>query len=129
MEGLIVLDSSVLIELFRKKDKSKTFFYTLASQFNGIAIPVVVHYEIWVGSSDKQDIFWKNLFNDFLILPYITAINYTAILFQKELKAKRKSIAFSDLLIAASAMYYSYPLATLNKKHFENISNLQLTTP
>lgn len=129
MEGIIVLDSSVLIELFRKKDKSKTFFYSLASQFKGYAIPVPVHYEILVGSSGKQDIFWKNLFNDFLILPYTAAINYTAIAIQKELKAKRKSIEFSDLLIAASAVHYSYPLASLNKKHFENISLLQLTTP
>lgn len=129
MEGLIVLDSSVLIELFRKKDKSKTFFYSLASQFSGYAIPVAVHYEILVGSSPKQDFFWKNLFNDFLILPYTAAINYTAFAIQKDLKSKRKSIAFSDLLIASTAVHYSYPLESLNKKHFEDILLLTLLTP
>ena len=129
MEGLIVLDSSVLIELFRKKDKSKTFFYSLAKDFSGYAIPVTVHYEILVGSSEKQVTFWNNLFSDFLILPYTTAIYYTALAVKKELKTKRKSIEFTNLLIASTALHFSYPLASLNKKHFENITLLKLLTP
>lgn len=129
MEGLIVLDSSVLSELFRKKDKSKTFFYSLAKEFTGYAVPVTSHYEILVGSTDKQMQFWNNLFNDFLILPYTKAINYTAFEIRKELKSKRKSISFSDLLIAATALHFSYPLASLNKKHFQDIRLLKLITP
>ena len=129
MEGLIVLNSSVHIELFRKKDKSKSFFYSLASQFNGYAISVIVHYKIMVGSTPGQKIFWKYLFDDFLILPYTPAVNYTAFALQKELKTKRKSFGFKDLLIASTAVHFNYPLGSFNKNHFQDTSLLHLLTP
>ena len=45
------------------------------------------------------------------------------------LKTRRKSIDFKDLIIAASALNNKIPLATINEKHFYNISSLQLITP
>lgn len=129
MEGIILLDSSVLIDYFRKKIKEKTFFYQLAFQYYGFAIPVMVHYEILSGSNTQQESFWKNLFNDFMVLPYTTKDNYTAIRIKDLLKKKRKSIDFKDLLIAATAVVHKLPLATLNKEHFISIPELTLITP
>jgi predicted nucleic acid-binding protein len=41
----------------------------------------------------------------------------------------RKSIEFQDLIIAATAISFNNPLATINKKHFDNIEGLDLITP
>lgn len=38
----------------------------------------------------------------------------------------RKQIEISDLMIAATAIYYQLPLATFNTKHFINVPNLIL---
>ena len=129
MEGVILLDSSVLIEYFRKKDKFQTFFFKLSKQYNGFAIPVTVHFEILAGSNRVQDKFWENLFNDFLIIPYIAPINYLAREIRWSLMKKRKSIEFKDLLIAATALNFNLALATLNKKHYSDIEDIILITP
>jgi len=129
MEGLILLDSSVLIEYFRKKDKSQTFFFKLSKQYEGFAIPVTVHFEIMAGSNRIQDKFWENLFNDFLIIPYTVPVNYQAREIRWSLMKKRKSIVFKDLLIAATALNFNLVLATLNKKHYSDIENIILITP
>ena len=42
------------------------------------------------------------------------------------LKRKRKQIAIADLFIASTAIAYDLPIATLNKKHFERIDELQI---
>ncbi len=47
---MILLDSSVLIELFRKKEKEKTLFYTLSRQDNDLCISSITHYEVGVGN-------------------------------------------------------------------------------
>lgn len=44
----------------------------------------------------------------------------------KALKPKNALIELADLLIGATAISNSVPLATLNKKHFERIPNLVL---
>ena len=129
MEGLILLDSSVLIDYFRKINKSKTFFFKLASVYNGFAVPVVIHYEIIKGSNQRQATFWNNIFADIFIFPYTVSTNTHALSIGDELRKKRKSIDFKDLVIASIAVQHQLPLATLNRKHFDNISGLELITP
>jgi tRNA(fMet)-specific endonuclease VapC len=43
---MILLDSSILIELFRKKDKVKTFFYSLAKTYKKLCILTITNYEL-----------------------------------------------------------------------------------
>lgn len=47
---MILLDSSILIELFRKKDKKKTTFYRLSEEYNELFISSITYYEIGVGN-------------------------------------------------------------------------------
>ena len=129
MEGLICIDSSVLIEYFRKKNKAQTLFPKLSLKYTGFVVPFVVHFEIYSGSTWQQTQYWDNLFSDFLVLPFTDAISYKAILVLNELKAVRISIEFKDLIIVASALNHNFPLATNNEKHFNKIKGLQLITP
>lgn len=43
-----------------------------------------------------------------------------------DLRAKNKLIEFRDILIAATALQHTMPLATLNRKHFERVEGLKL---
>ena len=65
---MILLDSSVLIELFRTADKEKTLFYQLTSIENDFAISIITHYEIFAGSNEKQDNFWTEFLDTIEIL-------------------------------------------------------------
>jgi len=67
---MILLDSSVLIELFRTKNKENTLFYKLASIENDFAISIITHYEIFSGSNDKQNSFWKEFLDSITILDF-----------------------------------------------------------
>ena len=129
MESLICLDTSVLIDFYRKTKKEKSFFYLLTTKYSGFVIPVTVHFELLVGNNEKQISFWQNLLEDFLVIPYHPNVNFTAIKIVKQLKTNKKSIEFKDLQIAATALHYNYTLATLNQKHFEDIISLKLITP
>lgn len=57
---MILLDSSVLIDLFRKKDKTKSYFFNLLSDENDFAISSITHYEIGVGNKVSSSDFWNN---------------------------------------------------------------------
>jgi tRNA(fMet)-specific endonuclease VapC len=125
MENIAMIDTSVLIEYYRKKIKNSSFFYQLTRKYTGFGISVVSHYEILIGG---KNIFFDNLFSDFLIFPYSVKINDNAVAIKLELKSKRKNIEFEDLIIAATAQFHRLPLATLNRKDFDAISNLDLET-
>ena len=129
MENLICLDSSSLIDYYRKKNKEGTFFYKLSASYQGFVLPVTAHFEILSGSNPNQHSFWQNMFADLLVIPYQPYINQTAISIVSKLKTKRKTIDFKDLLIAATALHYNYSLATINEKHFTVIEGLHLITP
>jgi predicted nucleic acid-binding protein len=129
MENIICLDASTLIDHYRKKIKDKTFFFHLTNTYTGFVLPVTAHYEILLGSNQNQRVFWDNLFADILLIPYQPYLNETAINITLQLKGKRKTIEFKDLLIAATSLHHHYSLATLNEKHFDDIEGLDLITP
>ena len=129
-QRLACLDASVLIEYFRKTKKEKSFFAKLIDKgYEGFIVPITAHFEVYSGATKEQLPFWDNLFSDFIIIPYTEAYNKTALEIFSDLKRKRKSITISDLQIAATAKTLKYPLATINKKHFDVIDNLLLITP
>jgi tRNA(fMet)-specific endonuclease VapC len=47
----------------------------------------------------------------------------------RDLKAKNQLISLPDLLIAATALVYELPLATLNLNHFQRIKQLNCMSP
>jgi len=123
------LDTSVLIDYFRKKNKENSFFYELTKSNTFFAVSVVTEFEIYIGSNEHQEKFWSDFFEMTTVLPYNSDVNKFSIKISKELKIKNKQIDIPDLFIAATALANNMKLATLNKKHFENIEKLQLLTP
>ena len=67
---MILLDTSVLIDMFRMKDKTATFFYRLSKDNNDFSISILTHYEIFRGSNSVQDIFWTNFLKNIKLIPF-----------------------------------------------------------
>ncbi len=125
---VIVLDTSVLIDYFRKTNKEKTFFVELSNTEVLFAASVITQFEVYVGSRKEHYPFWDKLFDSFMMLPLDHDCIRTALAIDEELKKKNKQLDFADLLIAATAKAHGLPIATLNAKHFDRVEGLTLMT-
>ena len=130
MEGeLICLDSSVLIEYFRKMKKEKSFLFHLTQQNYTFAVSVITKFEVYSGSKDNQIAFWEAVFSQLQIIPLEESTIEEAVEVYKDLKKRNKLIEIADLLIGATAKANQLKLATLNTKHFQRIQGLSLLIP
>jgi predicted nucleic acid-binding protein len=122
----ILLDTGILIEYFRKKDKSKSILYKLSLDSYLFKVSSITKYEILLGATKDQMSFWEEFFSKVQILSFNGVAATTASELYKDLKSKNKLIDIADLLIASIAITESIPLVTLNLKHFSRISELQI---
>jgi predicted nucleic acid-binding protein len=122
---MILLDSSVLIELFRKKDKSMTLFYKLSQSEADLCISSISYYEIGIGNRKSHFEYWEELSGNLTVLPFDKACSMTAIGIYLDLLRTNNMIDLADLLIGAAALTHRIPIAILNIKHFERISDLK----
>lgn len=123
---MILLDSSVLIELFRKKDKEKTLFYSLAKTNKTLCISSITYYEIGIGNRKSHVDYWGKLCENLLILPLDKECSENAITIYLDLQKENKIIDLADILIGATALTHDIPIATLNDKHFNRIKGLEI---
>jgi tRNA(fMet)-specific endonuclease VapC len=123
---MILLDSSVLIELFRKKDKKNTLFYKLSQTSTDFYISSITYFEVGVGNRKSHFDYWKTLNENLSVIPFDKACSNSAITIYLELLKKNSMIDLADLLIGATALTHNIPLATLNVKHFERINKLKI---
>jgi predicted nucleic acid-binding protein len=65
---LICIDTSVLIDYFRRQDKRKTFFFKL-SKDHDFAVSVMTKLEIFCGATEEQQEFWQQVFHRVHIFP------------------------------------------------------------
>jgi len=123
---MILLDSSVLIELFRKKDKKKTLFYNISQSYSELCISSITYYEVGIGNRKSHFDYWKKLSDKLSVIPFDKACSITAISIYTDLKSTNNMIDFADILIGATALTHNIPIATLNTKHFQRIKKLEL---
>ena len=88
---VICLDTSVLIEYFRKVNKSKSFFYQLTDEYDLFAVSAITEYEIYYGSNADQDLFWDDFFRKIVSLPYNSEAKRETIRIERELKTEKQS--------------------------------------
>ncbi len=125
-DNIILADTSILIDYFRKSDKLNSVLIALFDQGYDFSISAITHYEIYSGATALQLPFWTDLLNNTKVLPFDQAISQIAVDINLVLKRNRKQIGMADLFIAATAISTSLPLSTLNKKHFDRIDGLKL---
>ena len=122
----IMVDSTVLIDYFRKTDKSKSTLVKLSMNYDKIYISTITEFEVINGVTQAQLDFWNQMLRGFIILDFDSKAARQAAIIVQLLKTKRKSIDKPDLFIAATAISHSLTLDTSNKKDFEFIDSLNL---
>ena len=123
---MILLDSSILIDLFRKKNKAKTCFYDLTKNYKDFCISTITNYEIGIGNRKSHYEFWERLKNSLQVLPFDEACSDNAIEIYLNLLKKNQLIDLADILIGATAITHNIPVAILNDKHFKRIQGLEI---
>jgi predicted nucleic acid-binding protein len=123
---IICLDTSILIDFFRKTKKENSAFFKLNQKYSRFAVSIVTEYEVFAGMKETQKEFWDNFFSKITVLPFESSANEAAIKIHNQLKRKSKLIETADIFIAATAVSNSMKLATLNRKHFDRIDGLEL---
>ncbi len=122
----IVIDSSIVIEFFRKGDKTKSMLYQLSFQHQFYA-SVITAFEVQVGlKSDLQRREYQELMMNVQILELDQRVIDSAVQIHHHLQAHNAHIGLADLLIGATTLHHALPLATLNQRHFKRIPDLTL---
>ena len=123
-----MVDSTILIEYFRKTDKANSKLVAHFKNYDQLYISSVTEFEVVNGATQSHLQFWDGMLPRFTILSFDSKTARQAAEIVAELKTKRKTIDKPDLFIAATAVVNGLTLDTLNVKHFIHIDSLQLLT-
>lgn len=69
-EKIVLVDTSILIDLFRKTDKSNSKLLALLKQGYSFQISAITEYEIYSGATPIQLDFWNNLLQKIDVLAF-----------------------------------------------------------
>lgn len=125
-DKIIMVDTSILIDYYRKTDKGNSVWIKLVRQGYEFSISAITKYEIFSGATKDQLEFWEDVLKAIIVIPFDEPTVDKAIEININLKRKRKQIAIADLFIAATAISHELTFATLNRKHFDRIDGLNI---
>ena len=117
---IICLDTDILIDHKRAKERNKTKLYDLSLEYQ-FASTVVTVYELLRNDNSDEDQFWKAFFEDIKILQFDLECAQIAAIIHRNLKKKGRLVGVEDILIAAIAMKNNLKIATNNTRHFSLI--------
>ncbi len=124
----ILIDTSILIDFFRKREKFKSILVQLSTQYR-FCLSAITAFEVKIGiQTPAQQNDYEVLTQNIEILPVDDLCIDAAVEIFRSLKPQNALIELADLLIGATAISNSLSLATLNRKHFERIRDLLLIT-
>lgn len=121
-----MVDTSILIDYFRKTDKINSRLIDHFKNYNTLYISSVTEFEVINGATPSHLLFWDQMLTRFTILDFDSKAARQAAEMVRQLKTKRKSTDKPDLFIAATAVIHGLALDTLNTKHFIHIESLVL---
>lgn len=121
----ILLDSSVLIDFLRIKNKESSHLFKLTEENYQFYTSIISHTELFSGKSawEKKEAYSeiRDLFFRITILPLTEEISEKS----GEIKAKF-DLNITDAIIAATSILTNLKLATLNINDFKMIKGLKI---
>ena len=121
---MILCDTNILIEFYKGRAGVMEIFN--AVDISNLAVSVVTVGELFYGARDKREL--RNLREHISLLNKIPNDEYISNVYLSLLEKYSLShrLSIPDALIAATALYHSIPLYTLNVKDFRYISGLSI---
>ena len=122
MDAKVCLDTDASIEILKNTSKSHQLLGLIKER--EVYITAIGVFELLLRETNLDAIEKLLLKTDILDFSELSARKAAEIF--KDLKRRGKLIPIRDLFIASSSIVNNCALATLNKKHFENIKGLEL---
>jgi len=122
----LLIDTSVLIDHLRKRQKDQTRFYRATFQHECL-ISTITEFEFRVGMTPKNRQFIEDVLRDIPVFPFDSGCVSVASDIYQDLKKRNQLISLPDVFIAATAIVHHVPLLTFNRTHFERITRLKLS--
>lgn len=121
----ILLDSSVIVDYLRVKNKETTLFRHILEAFDNLYLPLIGYTElfsgksIWERAGAREDL--EAILSEIEILSFDEDLSVRA----GEIRAKY-NLHIADAIVAATAIKHKLKLATLNIKDFKKIKGLKI---
>ncbi len=121
----VLLDSSVIIDFLRVKNKNSTILGQVANKNYKLYISIISHTELYAG---KRIWRLKRARKELeFVLSGIEVLNIDKIISKNAGKIRSDyNLEIADAIIAATVLSHKLALATLNIKDFEKINGLKL---
>ena len=125
MSKSLLLDTSVIIDFLRTKDKSESLFYKVSFAGVKFSTSILTHTELYAGRSVwESDLARQELR---LIFEGIELVDLTERISVKAGKIRALyNLDLIDSIIASTAIESDLPLLSLNTKHLSRIEDLEL---
>jgi predicted nucleic acid-binding protein len=124
--GNLLIDTSIIIDYLRKKNKRKSQFYKISATHT-LFISTITLFELFAGAKNEQKMKDIDSVIEYVkMLPFTEETAKTAGEIYLALRDENKLIEAKDIFIAATALSHDLPLMTLNVKHFERIKGLEI---
>ena len=124
--GRVLVDTSLFIEHLRSREKSATTLYRLqetAEPETGAIVAAELFYGARRQGSEEQV---AAVLEPFFIHDFTSAMAARLPGIVQAMLRDNRTADLRDLMIAATALETGLPVATLNKKHFECISGIEI---
>jgi predicted nucleic acid-binding protein len=121
----VLVDTSILIDFFRKENKKKSKLYKI-QQKHTLYASTITEFEFLAGVKDEKIVSLKHFFSKIKLLPFDSKAAAKASAIFKDLKSKNQIIEFRDIFIAATAIANNLPISTLNIDHFKRVKDLKI---
>ncbi len=95
---MICLDSNLLIDHKRAKQKDTTRLYQLSQNYL-FAVTAITAYELYKGDNSKEDIFWSDFFSKITVLDFSLHAGMKAGKIYKQLKTAGMMIDIETLIM------------------------------
>lgn len=123
----ILVDTTILIDFLRKKNKEKALLWKFKETYRNLSISSISVFELYAGAVDNRKIDdVKSLLKWLDIIEFDEELAEMAGNTFIVLKKQNKIIDYRDLFIGTTAVFYNLEIATLNIEHFANFPNIKI---
>lgn len=110
-------DTNVLIYALAAKKPYSTWLKNWIEN-ESLVLSSIVVAEFLSGATESEEILFRDILENFKVLPVDSIVAQTAANYKKIFSKKKKKVWLSDCLIAATCQVYGAVLATFDKKDF-----------
>ena len=122
----ILIDTDIVIEYLRSKEKSSTELIKLL-QTHDVLLSSISEFELYLGAkTERHQTDLEMVFNEVDVIPFDFGCGRIAAEIWKRRELTHQHLGIKDIFIASIAIYNKVWLRTFNEKHFKGIEKLKI---